>query len=207
MALVSAVAMLLLGQRVTDYSHLQQALASGRVNQVRVEGAFGHTTDLPAEATGTTQVRIVWRDGLLERVTEVQQYHPGDGMGEPVEGYPSITGEVEDALRDIDPQVSITWADPRSSWSNLAGFQGPVWIISLILLAAAGIVTLLLGGPEPRLATRWGWIWLLSSPLTLVVALAFLLVGCRGHQPGRRRLTGGWAFVLKLLLGGLGLIL
>ena len=56
----------------------------------------------------------------------------------------------------------------------------------------------------PERATRWAWFWLQWNP---VGVLAFLLLsgpvpGVPAPRPGARRLTGGWAFLLSLLLGG-----
>ncbi|HMO10058.1 MAG TPA: hypothetical protein PKB06_00790 [Actinotalea sp.] len=72
--------------------------------------------------------------------------------------------------------------------------------------AVAGLATLvlLIAGPQPRLATKWAWFWLMGiQPL----AVAFLLLEpVPAWQPGgtharAARLTGGWAFLLALGLG------
>lgn len=63
---------------------------------------------------------------------------------------------------------------------------------------------LLVGGRAPRLATRWAWFWLLWSvpPAALVFVVAEPVPLWRsGALPATRRLTGGWAFLLALVLG------
>lgn len=62
---------------------------------------------------------------------------------------------------------------------------------------------LLIGGTAPRLATRWAWFWLMWS--VPPAALVFVLVEPvplwrRGAPPATRRLTGGWAFLLAVVL-------
>lgn len=84
------------------------------------------------------------------------------------------------------PGLSLAW--------SFAGFAG---LATLILL---------IGGPQPRLATKWAWFWLLGiGPLSL----AFLLlepvpVWQREALPARNRLTGGWGFVIALVAGLVG---
>lgn len=68
--------------------------------------------------------------------------------------------------------------------------------VATALLWFAVLVT----GPEPRYATRFAWFWLAFSPLSVLAAVAYLLLGARGAVPGERRLTGAWAFLLFLVL-------
>lgn len=85
---------------------------------------------------------------------------------------------------------------PRSS---------PTWQLVLALGTLVGVVALVLGGPEPRFATRWAWFWLCLHAWP--VALAHLLLEPTPAWDRRpvvgppRRLTGGWAFLLGALLG------
>ena len=73
-----------------------------------------------------------------------------------------------------------------------------------VVLVVVGVLWLLVlaAGPEPRHATRFAWFWLAFSPLVLLAVPAYLVLGARGAQEGRRRLTGGWAFLLTLVLNG-----
>jgi hypothetical protein len=69
---------------------------------------------------------------------------------------------------------------------------------------ALSAFVLLVVGPQPWRATRWAWFWLLWTAPPLGI-LAFLLLGgsTRLWPPARAeaRLTGGWAFLLTILLG------
>jgi hypothetical protein len=84
----------------------------------------------------------------------------------------------------------------------------PTGVVAAALLLTLCGVGLLVAGPEPWRATRWAWFWLvLTSPFVSVLFL--LLSGPTVAVPGprnpRRRLTGGWAFLLSLpLMGALG---
>lgn len=84
---------------------------------------------------------------------------------------------------DVVPGLSLAW-----SWAGIAG------LATFILLVS---------GPQPRLATKWAWFWLMGiGPL----GMAFLLlepvpVWLRDALPARQRLTGGWAFLITILVG------
>lgn len=60
-------------------------------------------------------------------------------------------------------------------------------------------------GPAPWRATSWAWIWLIlgGGPLG---SIAYLLLGgplgLWRPRDVNRRLTGGWAFLIALVLGG-----
>lgn len=78
-------------------------------------------------------------------------------------------------------------------------------IVSLLL------VLVLIGGPQPRRATKWAWFWLMLVPGG-VTQLAWVALEApwssranrrpeplpHRDQPGDTRLTGGWAFLLCL---------
>lgn len=69
-------------------------------------------------------------------------------------------------------------------------------------VALAALLVLVLG-PEPRLATRWAWFWLAvaAAPVWLVfVLLEPVPLWSRSPRPVRRRLTGGWAFLVSVTL-------
>lgn len=74
-----------------------------------------------------------------------------------------------------------------------------------LVLGALGAFLVLVLGPAPRLATRWAWFWLGSvPPLWLVfVLLEPVPLWSRTPAPARaQRLTGGWAFLIGLVLPG-----
>lgn len=84
---------------------------------------------------------------------------------------------------------------------------GALGVLDVLLSVAAlgGTIAVVAGWPEPRLATRWAWFWLIAY--FWPAALVFLLLEPtpawrRGPvRAPRRRLTGGWGFLLALLLG------
>ncbi len=90
--------------------------------------------------------------------------------------------------------------------------RSPVFEVGALgwgMLGTATFVTLLLlvFGPQPRWATKWAWFWLAIAvqPLWLVFVL-FEPVPLWIKQPlapAASRLTGGWAFLLALLIGPL----
>lgn len=72
-------------------------------------------------------------------------------------------------------------------------------------LAWIGALVLIVFGPQPRLATRWAWFWLglpTASPAWAVYAAIEPVLLGRGYPVARpvRPLTGGYAFVLMLVL-------
>jgi uncharacterized membrane protein HdeD (DUF308 family) len=90
--------------------------------------------------------------------------------------------------------VLVTPAGHASSL--LAMLAIPLGLWWLILLTA---------GPQPWRATRWAWFWLSGS---VVGAIAFVLLSgplprVRGPRRPERRLTGGWALLIGVVLAGI----
>lgn len=67
------------------------------------------------------------------------------------------------------------------------------------------MATLLLvaAGPEPRWATRAGWVWLLMTPALPLGMVACLVATARPADLGRWRLSGWWTFWLATLVSAL----
>ncbi|MBW0253978.1 hypothetical protein [Cellulomonas sp. PS-H5] len=93
----------------------------------------------------------------------------------------------------------------RPRVEELPSRSSPAWQLYLALGALVALPLTLVAGPEPRLATRWAWFWLAVHAWP--VAIAYLALeptpvwDRRGRTAPERRLTGGWAFLLGLLLG------
>jgi len=151
-------------------------------------------TDLGALEAGirggsVTRVEVVgWSGGLDDGSAYRLRWHD-----RPVDRYTVVHVDVV----SVEPGEGTytEWRGWRGSvWTGLQGFVA--WFAALVLLRH---------GPEPWRATRWAWGWLvlLGGPLG---ALAYLLLG--GPLGARRptevggRLTGGWAFLLALILFG-----
>ena len=77
---------------------------------------------------------------------------------------------------------------------------GGTWLLHGTALL--GTLLVLVVGPQPRLATRWAWFWLmyLAPPAALVfLVLEPVPLWRREANAGRKRLTGGWALLLALV--------
>lgn len=202
----TVVALVLTGTREASYADLQRGLQSGSVTQVRVEGALEQLPGAGDQVHGVTTVRLVWEQGWETRGTTVRQASSQSVLDAQATGVPhsgAVVGPIADELAIHSPDVEITYADPDRAWTSWGPWRmasGPV----AVLPAVVGVLWLLVlaAGPEPRHATRFAWFWLAFSPLVLLAVPAYLVLGARGAQEGRRRLTGGWAFLLTLVLNG-----
>lgn len=192
------VAGLALGSRVSTWDELVSGLATKQISDVRITGAMGGPDGFPHHEQGSATVDLSWTEQGIRHVATVEQV-AGDVTPSPdEENSHLINGRVDTPLKQINPDVRLTWSDARPEppttllgrW-KIEGTWGDfiflLWPLNLFLLAT---------GPEPRTATRWAWFWLISSPLGMLVIPVFLLWGARGYATGRTRLTGGWAFLL-----------
>lgn len=87
--------------------------------------------------------------------------------------------------------------------SGLGSYDAPDALLALGVLVALTVT--IIAGPEPRLATRWAWFWLVAYvwPAAVVYLLLEPTAAWR-REPARapgRRLTGGWGLLIGLLLG------
>lgn len=212
-ALVLVVAVLASGSRPASLGVLHDEIRTGEVAQVRLVGA---------PEPGTHEVALVlveWHDGLLHRRTSVMQTRAdGQRTGEAelrqdpawrdADAWPAVTGDLTTLLRSwtSDGDLTVTTAPARGGtefyvarWFLPQGLGFAVlawWLCALVTLV---------NGPEPRLATRWAWFWLWLGAAPLAVVLYPVLGLPRAGRPLRpagRRLTGGWAFLLAVVLVG-----
>jgi hypothetical protein len=196
LALVPAVSGL---EREVSYGQLRKDLRAGEVGAVTVTGdVLGH------DEAGYSVVDVHWRRGWWGYTTEVTQVR---GDHDPVpEGDTAIDGSVSDALRSLRPGLDISVEPYRSGATTtlLGDVLTGRWAAAVFVLLLATLM-LIVGGPEPRVATRWAWFWLLAV-VPPVAEIAFLVLGGsvagREHDGSRKRLTGGWAFLIAVVLGG-----
>ncbi len=196
MALLTAALMVTTGQRPATYGVLLSDVASGKVDEVQYVGA---------DASETVELRWSVLGGLLDQYAVVRVGYGGssDAWGETT----AVTSEdPRQALRSIDEHVTITVGPSGETPSfGFMDWRVPGPVALLAMATWLGGLLLVVGGPEPWRATRWGWawVWLLTGPLGSV---AYLLLGgplgVGRPRPGQRRLTGGWAFLLALVLSG-----
>lgn len=198
------VATLLTGTRPASLAHLQGELASGQVTAVTLVG------ELPPGVVGSASVQIAWHDGLMPRYTEVKQVRE-----DPVTFFSDTSGttsfvssDLTEELTGLTPsgELRVTTQEHRTgSGGELYGWRVPTWTSFAAMAWLLATLFTLVSGPEPRWATRWAWFWLFTGSLGLAM-VPFTIFGLpRGGQPVRprgRRLTGGWAFLIGLLLPG-----
>ncbi|GAA3813862.1 hypothetical protein [Cellulomonas soli] len=170
-----------------DLSDLYGALEAGQVTSVTIE----RPREVWSDGQGTFAVR--W-SGAGRPGSSTYRYE--------VSSDPAVTavdqGEVIASLAAQSPQqVDVTWhAGPLPT--GHVPLLGPLGVLG-------GLLVLVLG-PQPRLATRWAWFWLATiTPVWLAfVVLEPVPLWRRVPAPSRPgRLTGGWAFVLVLVLNPL----
>jgi hypothetical protein len=185
------VAGLALGARNTSVGRLEGAVAAGDVHAVHVigEGPGNNAT-----------VGVQWKPGPIRYQTEVTRprLHRLAARSDD----PAASRDVGAYLRTLQPDLTVTHSPWPTSDSTVWGWSLPGWMgpaVAALLLAS---IALLVTGPEPWRATRWAWFWLIVTPIGL---LPFLLLSGRtpplpDPAPAGRRLTGGWAFLLMLVL-------
>ncbi|CAM3573072.1 hypothetical protein [Nocardioides zeicaulis] len=197
-ALAVAVVVLLTGAQRTSFGSLLEGVADGDVTHVEVGGRADG-----GDWSGVQVVEVRWHH-WWDRYAEVAMVRGSDSAGASDTSYVT-TRDPREVLRAVDPTLDVVDASPseRSGWT-VADWRVPNGTVALVCVAAMlAVLLLIVGGPEPRRATRWAWfwIWLLGTPIG---ALAFLLLGgplARGQlSPGARRLTGGWAFLATWFL-------
>jgi hypothetical protein len=196
------VAALVTGERASTFGHLERLVATGEVTTVEVVGE-----PLPDDSIGYAGIEVRWREGWTVRSASVTQAsnERQAAKARRANGSPVVVGGVEDHLRALDPGVTFTRGEYRSSSFEMRGLQTPGWVGLGYLVLLLGTLVLV-GGPRPWRASRWGWAWLVLLLPPFGIAAYLLLGGPTGlfrpRDPRRVWLTGGWAFLLTLLLGG-----
>ena len=199
------VATLLTGHRVSDFDRLEGLVAAGEVTEVEVVGGFAGAEDW--HGWGGAEVR--WREGWVVHtadVTEASNERQAARAREQGDADRSVVvGSVEDHLARLDPDVTFVRGEPRNPYSTVVGLKAPGWV-GLIYVVLLGATLVLNGGPRPWRATRWAWAWLVLLVPPFGIAAYLALGGPTGlfrpRDPRRVWLTGGWAFLLAMLLGG-----
>lgn len=201
------------GSHETSPQRLTDDLASGTVDTVEVATRLWPDTSTMEKASGCAPAEVTWRRWGLKHSTTINQPLGSTPPSECTQAGSSsavASTNITEYLRGVDPDVRVVRTEPSSGtfsyfvWTIPAETVPPplgVVAVAVALLAMLAPLTLALVGPEPRHATRWAWFWLMCSPWAPWTTMAYLFIGTRGAQPGRRRLTGGWAFLLGVLLG------
>ena len=197
--LVAMIAGYVTHERPATLQDLYASVAAGEVVSVHLVGGLPPHAD-----SGEATLEMHWRTRSVPQVATIKVVRARDGgqvVGTPSDAFTSDDVAHEVAARD--PAVRIVQTDFRSGVHfDFFGWSVPTWVASLML--GVGVVSfyVLIAGPEPWRATRWAWFWLAGFPFTLIVCL--LLSGPTPALPAprnpTRRLTGGWAFLLSLVL-------
>lgn len=205
--LVVLVGTALVGERPSSLQALERGIAAGDVQTVRM------TDGLPADARGKRYVELHWRDGLLRHVTRVvETARPERSSGaEPQdrsEVAVPVTATVAPGLRDrltaLRPGLEVERTEFATYGRTVLGWRLDSWVGDLVVIAGICTALLLFGSPQPWRATRWAWFWLLAA-VPLIGVPAYLLLsgpapGLRDPRDLARRMTGGYGFLLAVLL-------
>lgn len=197
---VLLVAACVTGERASSFAELEGAVASGDVHVVRV------TEGLPAGGRGYAVVDVHWRDGWFGDYTRVIEARPvSDAPRWSSDDATAVVGDLRSRLTAAQPGLVIERVDRQGSEVTFHGFRLPDWTVVVYTILGLATLFLLIAGPQPQRATRWAWFWLITMATAVGVPAYLLLAGPATHRfPPRnpsRRLTGGWAFLLALVLG------
>jgi len=198
---VLVVVALVVGARPASWTEVQAAVSSGAVADVRVASA-------PDDGSLQRRQQVTWREGLVQRRAEVTVVPPTANVDWVSAPPTTIERDAGEELQALAPGLRVERAS--GSFDGSASFWGrvmpfPAAVTVSLLLGWACWLGLLVHGPAPWRATRWAWFWVSWAPGGVV---AFLLLA--GPTPGvpvprrpARRLTGGWALLLSLVLAPL----
>lgn len=197
--LVLLLAALLAGERSSSLVHLESNVASGEVDAVQIAGGL--------DGRGYSTVQVHWRRGPVGYTTEVIEARPRRATP-PLASRDDVTAVITDdlgtRLTALQPDLRVERIEFGHVSSSFLGWRVPGWLAGASLVFLLAVLLLLVHGPQPWRATRWAWFWLVA--LTPVGAMAYLLLAgpttlVRAPRDPSRRLTGGWAFLLALVLG------
>ncbi|WP_028636184.1 hypothetical protein [Nocardioides sp. URHA0032] len=184
------------GEREGSWSDLRHAVSSGDVHEVST------TPGLPPHARGSGPVEVSWRDGIIRYRTTVRESRPVRRWT-----HPRAVPDVDAALTQLQPGLTIDHHEWGHATSTVLGWRVSGWLMAVSVALGVATLLLLITQPEPWRATRWAWFWLLGAATPLGLAAYLLLSGPTGLLPPprdpRRRLTGGWAFLLAFALSSL----
>jgi len=211
----------LTGQRQAGLGDLTSAIRSGEITEVTISGE-GFTDG----GHGFTSQDVVWRSGWtgawLERVTPIH-LRIEDPTGETDDAWmdqgndltwgapkqTTLTG-VRDAgayLQSLDPGLVVHRAEFTYDYAEFGSWRGPTALQPMVAGAFLLTLVFLINGPAPWRATRWAWFWLFIT-VPLIAMPAYVVLGGplpgRTERPAGRGLTGGWAFIIMLVVRGGG---
>lgn len=195
------VAIPLASTRTSSWGELVDRVESGKVTEVHL------SSDLPVGRDDEVTVHVQWEDGYWRHVTEVTQIGADrrTGFVDNDRSTATLTSTPASELRLLQPDLVVSELDvPDHELARFAGFEF-TWALTIAaaVLTIAGFI-LLVFGPVPWRATKWAWFWLMGLPpfLALFVLLSGPVPGLPPPRRPLRRLTGGWAFLIAVVLFG-----
>jgi hypothetical protein len=119
---------------------------------------------------------------------ELDAIHPGVDVRELVELQPYV--------RDHPGAIRYGAIEPRRA-------RDSVWLAGPIIVFSAFLLSRLIFGPRPRLASRWGWFWIAGTGAGVVPYLllsgSWSRTAAPGAPPRRRRVVGGGVAFLAVV--------
>lgn len=189
------------GERPSSLDQLEGDVASGRVHEVRVLGG------MKPGSTGFSTVEVHWRSGLFGYTATVIQAQPRGRAPAAIRhgSTPVLSQEVGALLSADQPGLRVIRdGELGGGDASFYGWRFPSWVGWSSLVLGLTSFVLLVTGPQPWRATRWAWFWLMGAFPPLGVLAFLLLSGPTPLLPAprstARRLTGGWAFLLAVVI-------
>lgn len=170
----------------TTIEQLLRDVGDGRTAAVTIER--------PSEGLGGSNLDVHWSTGFWQRWATSYDVRRGS------DDFAIAGNDVLDQLRQAAASaprpvgIRIVPQNVSRSYTN--------WTALFVLLT----LVLLIAGPDPTIATRWAWFWLGTAvPLSFAVFLAAepWFTRDRVARAGARRLTGGRAFLLGLVIAAI----
>lgn len=198
--------------REVTVNELYRDLADGSVTAIEVERA----ASVPGgQVQGSFGLR--WEGGLLDSFTRYE-YASAAGVDEAADLLDQARADGV-PVRVVPVGYSSTEMVTPDGW--LQTTFGP-WVVLLGLLAVGLCWVTLITSPQPWLATKWAWFWLLAAMPVLWIAFLALeprplrtslrLAAAGRGVPGRprvllggreQRLTAGWALLIAWVASAL----
>ena len=188
---------MIVGERTSSWHDLTSLVRNGQVQDVRV------SDELSPGGHGFSTVYVRWDHLGVHHVTEVRQVssHQVD-TSEAADVTATVQRAPSELLQELQPGLRIRPDNRMSTSDPVLGFEVPDWLRLGWLLLSLAALGLLVRGPEPWRATRWAWFWWLGNPMGtgLFLLLSGPVPGIPAPRDPRRRVTGGWSFLLMVVL-------
>jgi hypothetical protein len=103
-----------------------------------------------------------------------------------------------DLVRSVEAQPYVRDHPGAVRYGHVPRPHEPLWRGGVAFFGVVGFLMVLVGAPEPRLTTRWGWVWIAATGVGLVAYLLFAGSWSRIGDPPRRGKPGGLAMYVAM---------